>query len=633
MIIPKKIVLIIKGLKNIFSRIFRNSAELRRARQYKDNVRVTWPRRSSDERQLLEMETAYKKGDFIGQKYEVYGVLGIGGFGVVYLVYSHETKSVYALKTFLDDYLEEAETRERFRREAQVWVDLERHPYLVRAYFVDEIAARLYVAMEYIAPDQQGLNSLDGYLKRQPPDLPQSLRWAIQFCHGMEYAYSRGIRSHRDIKPSNILIEHEKTVKISDFGLAGIFETSRTISGINQTVEQVKIGLSSQTLEGTSVGSPTHMPPEQFTNAAVCDERSDIYSFGIVLYQMATGGKIPFLIPLPKDSSEQEANRYWSEMYSLHSKSPVPTLNSPLLGIIQRCLEKEPSKRYQTFKELRKDLEPLLERLTGEVINPPELQELEAWEWSNKGISLGRLGRFEEALLCLDKALELDSQYNTAWINKGHSLNNLGRFEDALGCLDKALELDPNDAAAWINKGHSLNNLGRFEDALLCLDKALELDSQNTTAWINKGVSLNNLSRFEEAIGCLDKALDLDPNNAAAWINKGVSLNNLGRFEEAVGCLDKALDLDPNNAAAWINKGVSLNNLGRFEEAVGCCDQALAFERRSAHAWFTKGYAEVQLGRRGNAARCYQEFLTLSPRQETNRIEYARQQLRKLEGK
>jgi tetratricopeptide (TPR) repeat protein len=585
---------------------------------------------------------------------------------VVYLVFSHVTKSVYALKTLLVEYLEEVVTRERFLREAQVWVDLERHPYLVRAYFVDEIAARLYIAMEYIAPDQQGLNSLDGYLKRQPPDLPQSLRWAIQFCHGMEYAYSRGIRSHRDIKPTNILIEHEKSVKISDFGLAGIFQASRTISRINQTAEHVKLGLPGQTIEEVTLGTPTHMPPEQFTNAAECDERSDLYSFGVVLYEMASSGKLPFFVPRPMTSSEQEASRFWSEMYSLHSKCPAPRLNSPLFPIIQRCLEKEPNNRFQTFKELRKELEPVLKRLTGEVINPPALKELEAWEWSNKGTSLGRLGRFEEALLCLDKALELDSKYSAAWINKGHSLNNLSRFEEALQCLDNALELDPNNAPVWINKGYSLNNLGRFEEAVLCLDKALELDRSNASASINKAVSLNNLGCFEEALRCFDKVLELDPSNAlalinkgvslnnlgcfeealrcldraleldpsaAAWLNKGVSLNNLGRFEEALRCFDQGLELEPNNVAAWINKGVSLNNLNRFEEAVGCCEQALAFEQRSAHAWFTKGYAEEQLGRSAKAARCYQEFLRLSPTRDTNRIEYARQQLRKLEGK
>jgi len=159
--------------------------------------------------QDLQPGAPYKKGDFIGQRYEVYRIIGKGGFGVVYLVYSidsHGTGEVHALKTFQDQFLVDQEVRKRFHKEASVWVELGRHPYLVHAYFVDEISGRLYIDMEYIAPNKEGLNSLDGYLLLQQPDLAQSLRWAIQICYGMEYAYSKGVRAHRDLKPANIMI-------------------------------------------------------------------------------------------------------------------------------------------------------------------------------------------------------------------------------------------------------------------------------------------------------------------------------------------------------------------------------------------------------------------------------------------
>src|SRR6266581_9433164 len=117
----------------------------------------------------------YQKGDFIGQSYEVLDLLGIGGFGAVYLVRSRRTNNVVALKTLKDELLEDAEATERFVREARIWVNLRLHPYIVRAYYVDTVHGRLCVVMEHIAPDETGLNSLEGYLRLNPPDFSQSI--------------------------------------------------------------------------------------------------------------------------------------------------------------------------------------------------------------------------------------------------------------------------------------------------------------------------------------------------------------------------------------------------------------------------------------------------------------------------
>jgi tetratricopeptide (TPR) repeat protein len=123
---------------------------------------------------------------------------------------------------------------------------------------------------------------------------------------------------------------------------------------------------------------------------------------GVVLYQMVTGGSLPFTA------------RSVSDFYQLHRYAPVPTVDSPLFPVIRRCMEKEPGKRYQSFRALRKDLEPLLKQQTGEVIRPPELKDLELWEWVNKGVSLRSLGRYAEAIRCYDTALEIDPRYALA---------------------------------------------------------------------------------------------------------------------------------------------------------------------------------------------------------------------------
>lgn len=449
----------------------------------------------------------YKKGDLIGKKYEVYDVLGEGGFGIVYLVYSHANKGVYALKTFRDEYLEDIRTRERFRKEAQVWIDLERHPYLVRAYYVEEISGRLYIVMEHIASEEPGMNTLSGYLKRRPPDLAQTLRWAIQFCYGMEHAYSKGIKAHRDIKPSNIMIDQNMIVKIADFGLAGILLPS-SISEQDSSVGKSNNDSSMQTAIGISIGTPEYMSPEQFTDLSACDERSDIYSFGIVLYQMASGGRLPFNADNP--------DHRWAALKYFHQETPVPSLNSPLFSEIQTCLEKKSKKRYQTFRKLRADIETLLKQETGQTIKLPKQQELDRWEWGNKGNSLHRLGFFDNAIHCFNKALEFNVNDERSWNNKGLCLQALGRFNEAMVCFENALRLSPSDTVALNNKGICLYSLGLFKDAIYYFDTALKIDSKFAAAWISKGCSLSNLGRSEDSIHCYDRAIEIEPTNTTA---------------------------------------------------------------------------------------------------------------------
>jgi len=564
----------------------------------------------------------YKKGDFIGQKYEVYDVLGEGGFGIVYLIYSHRSKEVYALKTFRDEYFADITTKERFRREAQVWIDLERHPYIVRAPLVEEISGKLYISMEHIVKDEKGLNTLEGYLRHKPPDLAQSLKWAIQFCHGMEHAYSKGVKAHRDIKPANIMIDQNKTVKITDFGLAGVLSQSACLE---QGTAQRESGTASfmHTVVGTSIGTPEYMSPEQFTDLSACDERSDIYSFGIVLYQMASGGNLPF--------STDNSTYRWTALKHFHQETSVPKLNSPLLPIIQRCLEKAPGKRYQNFRELRTNLEPFLLRESGGVVKLPELKELEAWELLFKGLSLLNLGKYQEALSCCSRSLELDARYANAWFGKGISLLNLGKYQEAIVCYNRAIELDPRYAAAWLNKGIALLNLGKGQEAIACYDKALEINSRYAEAWYYKGVSLDSLNKYQDEVVCYDKALEINPKYAKAWYSKGAVLSNLGKPQEAVACFDKALEVDPRDDT-WYSKGIALVMLGKFQEAVASFGKALEINPRRAEAWIRKGFVEDKLQKNQAAVTSYRKFLELASKDDADPIAFAYKRIKELEG-
>jgi serine/threonine protein kinase len=404
---------------NWFSKVFRKNSQLEPKQE-----QVAAPKQPP--LQVSSRTTLYKKGDLIGQKYKVFGILGMGGFGVVYKIYSQELSRVFALKTFRDEYQANQEVKKRFYKEASVWVELGSHPYLVNANHVEEISGRLFILMEFIAPNEEGLNTLEGFLQRRPPDLVQSLRWAIQICQGMEYAYSKGIRAHRDLKPANIMISQDGTARITDFGLAGV------VSELPAMQFASLDGLSGQTIPGSGFGTPAYMAPEQFDNAAGCDERSDIYSFGVILFQMASAGRLPF--PIPRDAD-------WQMMKRMQCEAPVPLLNSPLFPVIKRCLEKRPELRYQTFKEVRDFLEPLLLGQTGEAVVHPQMADLGIVEWTNKGKSLSSLGRFEESLDCYEKALELDPGCVEAWYNKAVLLDKPGQWQKAVNSYERFIAL------------------------------------------------------------------------------------------------------------------------------------------------------------------------------------------------
>ncbi len=415
----------------------------------------------------------YKKGDLVGPTYEIRGVLGKGGFGVVYLALNRDSRETCALKTFRDELLADASARAAFKNEVQLWQSLGDHPFIVAVRWVAEIYGRLFVQMDYIAPDSSGCVSLADRLVRSggKADVNTSLEWAIQFCAGMEHAKACGIRCHRDIKPANILITKKGILKISDFGLAVAAEialreskkwNAQFVSGIGRD----GIGISFVRSDGKiRCGTPGYMPPEvyRFEEATI---RSDVYSFGLVLWQMATGSSTPPFSPPWQDDMEQ----YLKVIYDQQMAGRVPSLTGPLSPVIACCLEPQPSARYQSFQELRQDLEQIWTSKTGKRFKLSIKQNEKATSWSNKGGALFALGKFSEAIECFDKAIAIDPRNANSWNGKGVALYSIGQHAKAIECFDKALTIEPKNNMPWENKGNnkgeSLLVLKRHDEAL-----------------------------------------------------------------------------------------------------------------------------------------------------------------------
>ncbi len=250
------------------------------------------------------------------------------------------------------------------------------------------------------------------------------------------------------------------------------------------------------------------MPPEQFQNASRCDERSDIYSLGIVMYQLVSRGRLPFAL------KGHRSGNYWNDMHRLHADAIVPRISSPLSPVIERCLQKEPNKRYQSFADLRADLDALLKRETGGVEKAGAARGLAAWELYNKAYSLSNLGHLEEALTWYDKALEVDPENADAWINKGACQHKLGRLEASVSSYSRALAVDKHNAAALRNLGSSLFALGRLEVALDAFKKGASLEPSNESVWLNIGLVEERLGRTGDAVASFHAYLAKYPNGA-----------------------------------------------------------------------------------------------------------------------
>jgi serine/threonine protein kinase len=480
-----------------------------------------------------------KAPPLLGDSYEIAGIVGQGGFGIVYLVYHRTSGAIHGLKTYHDRWAQGHNLEAEFRKEAQLWIELGRHPNLVQAEFVEKIGERLYLAMEFIAPDEQGRNTLAHFLESKEVDAQQALRWGMEICRGMEHAMARGVRSHRDLKPSNILISRTLEAKVSDFGIA-------SLCGDNHG-------------NGEPSGTPSHMSPEQFRTVAGCDQRSDIYAFGVILYQMLHGGKLPFEATLPRTQSEGW-RRYWDDFRQLHATAKAPEFDSPLSNVIQRCMAKRPEKRYQTFAALRLELEAILFQVYGTTHAMPEIKVDELANLINKGLSLYHIGKQKEALDSFQQACERNPEASLAWQNCGGILMQLQRFEEAQACFDRLQQLNPLQGT--IMCGLLLQRQGKRPEAEACFRRVLAAEPNHLLVTLDLGVVLAEQERWNEAKETFERATELEPGSASAWHGLGNIHHALKDYTKALHCFDRALHNDPCHAAAANMKSATMWNLG-----------------------------------------------------------------------
>ncbi len=292
-----------------------------------------------------ETSMTLQSGTRLGH-YEIRSQLGAGGMGEVYLAEDTRLNRKVAIKLLPLQSVSNQQASKRLLREARAAANLD-HPNICAIHEVSEERGRVFISMQYVEGE-----TLEARMKRKPLDLHESLSIATQVADAIAEAHAHGT-IHRDIKPSNIMISARGTVKVMDFGLAKLMQPSSAIQSEAETEALIST-------PGAIIGTLPYMSPEQVRGEDL-DGRSDIFSFGVVLYEMLSGRQ-----PFSSQSSAATASSILT-----HEPPPLARYSrdvpSELERIVNKALRKDPDERYQTAKDLLIDLRSLRDELEFRV--------------------------------------------------------------------------------------------------------------------------------------------------------------------------------------------------------------------------------------------------------------------------
>jgi len=267
-------------------------------------------------------------GSTFAGRYQIIEELGKGGMGRVYKAFDKEIKGKVALKLIRPDVAADEKTIERFRNELKVARDIA-HKNVCRMYDINKEEGTYYITMEYVSGED-----LKSFVRRAGPlSAGKTIFIAMQVCDGLAEAHRLGV-VHRDLKPSNIMIDKDGNARIMDFGIARSL-TGKGITGA-----------------GVMIGTPEYMSPEQ-AEAKEVDNRADIYSLGVILYEMVTGC-IPFEGETPLSIAMKHKGEIPKNPREINAQIP-----EELSQLILKCLEKDKSRRFQNAEELLSELHRL----------------------------------------------------------------------------------------------------------------------------------------------------------------------------------------------------------------------------------------------------------------------------------
>jgi eukaryotic-like serine/threonine-protein kinase len=575
--------------------------------------------------------------------YLVIGKLGSGGMGEVYLAEDQQLSRKVAIKFLPAEFASDERARQRLLREAKTAAVLD-HPNICAIYEVGQDNGRSFIVLQYIEGE-----TLAARLKRQPPDLREILVIAAQVAGALSEAHARGI-IHRDLKPENIMLTTRGQVKVLDFGLAKSLRDPGVLESDAQTGSMLSI-------PGMVMGTVPYMSPEQVRGEEL-DGRSDIFSFGTVLYELVSGRR-PF-----------DAKSTAEVISAILTVEPPPITRSgfgPMGGgedtLIRKCLEKDVGQRYQTMDELISDLEKVRRQYesgqdgsnattltatkTRSTLEAPRVTSKAAsgsfaWRWSR--------GRKIEVILAAVILAVAAGVYTLSYRSRPApgtkppstaayddymrgkvivSSENPDDNESAIKLFQQAVAADPNFAAAYAELARAYSIKARFfapvpekkklnEEAEVDVEKALALDPNLAEGYFARGLILwTPYKRFphEQAVQSYKRAIELNPNLDEAHHQLGFVYLHIGLLDKGWQEIQKALAINPGNSLARYRLGVIDMCRGRYEEALQIFNTTPLEKSPSLLAFYTST-ALFRLGRNQEASAVIAEFLKSYPNDE-----------------
>jgi tetratricopeptide (TPR) repeat protein len=552
-------------------------------------------------------------GELVAGNYQIAGIAGTGGMGVVYRALDLRLQRTVALK-FLPSELNASERdKQRFLQEARTASSLD-HPNIGVIYGIEETADdRTFIVMAYYEGQSLATRIRSGPM---PPSATAEI--AIQVLKALDFAHVQGVE-HRDVKPSNIMLAQQQLVKLVDFGLAHVSQqTASKTHGVSGTV--------------------SYMSPEQ-TLGRGTDSRTDIWATGVVMLEMLTGQN-----PFSRETIP-------ATVFSILNEPPeVPdAVTPPLRQIIYRALAKDPVRRYQSCAEMLHDLENVRPELTSsavveatpEIASPKRSREsselrrtresasatmwafapVKKGRWKPWVFTLGGVALLAGALLIPSVRQELAGVVARASASAGNSgkpaadegyITALGLMQryDRPGNLDRAIEAlqgsikaDPLFALGYAQLGEAYRmkyQAGRdpkwLDLALANCERAQQLDTRLPAAYSTLASIHNEQGKHDLALQEFNQALEINPRDPAAIRGIARSDETAGRFTDAEAGFRKVTAVVPDDWRGYNDLGNFYSRQAKYPQAIDLYKQALDLTPDNAEVYSNLGSTYLDAG-------------------------------------